>query len=306
MPSVSVENLNHRFALPDNLTFRELDNGFIFADIENNSASATVFIHGAHITSYVPKGEEPIIFLSSQSLFEPGKAIRGGIPISWPWFADHPTDKTKPAHGFARTSQWEVRGARHLSADETQITLGLVDNKETRNLWDYSFDLEIAISVGKELNAELTMTNTDNEEYEITSAFHTYYHVSDVNNVRIHGLDNTSYIDKVDQFSKKIQDGPVIIAGETDRIYLDTKKDCVIDDANLNRKIQIRKTGSNSTVVWNPWRSKAREMKDLGNEDYTKFVCVEATNAGTDIRTLAPGGKHLLGLNISIKNHEIK
>ena len=306
MPEVSVNNLNQEFALGDNLTFRELDTGFIFADIENDSASAQIFLHGAHITSYVPKGEEPIIFLSTQSLFEPGKAIRGGIPISWPWFADHPTDNTKPAHGFARTSQWEVRGTRQLSVDETQITLGLVDNKETRNLWDYSFDLEIAIRVGKELNVELTMTNTDNEEYALTSAFHSYYHVSDVNNVRIHGLDNTSYIDKVHNYSTKIQDGSIEVVDETDRIYLNTKNDCVIDDASLSRKIQIRKTGSNSTVVWNPWIDKAREMKDLGNEDYTKFVCVETTNAGTDIITLAPGGKHKLGLNVSIKNHEIK
>lgn len=302
MPNQSCEKLNQKFGVKDSLVFKEGPNGFIFADIENVSDSAQIFLHGAQITSYVPKGEEPVIFLSPNSIYESGKAIRGGIPISWPWFADHLTDKTKPSHGFARTSEWEVRGTTQLSADETQITLGLKDNDETYELWDYSFDIEISILVGKELSVSLTMTNTDKKEYAITSAFHSYYHVGDISEVAIVGFDDTSFIDKVDNFITKQQQGAVTIADETDRIYLDTNNDCVIEDKSLGRKIRIKKYGSNSTVVWNPWSEKAKAMKDLGDSDYTKFVCVETTNAGSDIITISPGEKHILALNILVEN----
>ena len=298
MPNLSIDNLNKNFG-SEHITFKEGPNGFIYAEINNHSASAKVFIHGAHVTSYIPKGQEPVIFLSSESLFEPGKAIRGGIPISWPWFADHPSDKTKPAHGFARTSEWEVRGSQKLSADETQITLGLRDNERTRELWDYSFDLEVSIHVGDELSHMLTTTNTDVKDFVITQAFHSYYHVGDINEVSIMGLEDTDYIDKVDNFKTKKQDGAVTITDETDRIYLNTTNDCVINDRRSGRNIRISKRGSNSTVVWNPWREKARAMKDLGDDDYTNFVCVETTNAGADLIAISPGEKHTLGLNIS-------
>ena len=254
----------------------------------------------AQITSFVPKGFKPLIFLSPKSLYQSGKAIRGGVPISWPWFADHPTDATKPAHGFARTCVWEVRGTRQISANKTQITLGFGDNEKTRALWDYSFDLEIAICIGKELNAELVMTNTGNYEFTITSAFHSYYHVGDINDVKIHGLNNTSYIDKVDNFTTKIQKGPITIWDETDRIYIDSNSDCIIEDRNLAREIRISKYGSNSTVVWNPWSEKARQMNDLGDEDYTGFVCVETANAGDDLITISPNKNHKLSMNVSV------
>ncbi len=297
-----LSNLNQQFAIKNHLDFIKGQDGLIYAEVKNDSGSARIFLHGAHISSYVPVGQEPVIFLSPDSLYEPGKAIRGGIPISWPWFADHPSDKSKPAHGFARTSLWEVRGSRQISSGGTEITLGLRDSDNTHSLWDHRFDLEIAVKIGRELEAELTMTNTGDDEFTVTSAFHSYYHVGDIGSVELYGLEDTDYIDKVSNYVTKRQDGPVTITDETDRIYLDTKNSCVIEDRALNRKILVRKTGSNSTVVWNPWSEKARAMKDLGDEDYRRFVCVETTNAAADMITIAPGDKHILGLRISVEN----
>ena len=302
MPSSNIDSLNREFSIAHHLVFKKGPNGLICAEVKNDSAEAQIFLHGAHITSFIPNGQEPVIFLSPKSLYEPGKAIRGGIPISWPWFADHPTVKTKPAHGFARTSLWDVRATRRISKDETAITLGLTDNEDTLKLWNYRFDLEIAIRVGNELDAGLTMTNTGKEDFTITSAFHSYYCVQDVSGVTIYGLEGCEYIDKVDNLTKKTQDGPVIITDEIDRIYLDSKGDCVIDDPGLNRKIRVEKSGSSSTVVWNPWTQKARKMKDLGDQDYVKFICVETTNAGKDLITPAPGEQHKLELNITVQN----
>jgi len=302
MPSSNINSLNRGFSIADNLVFKEGPHGLIYAQIDNDSGSAQIYLHGSHLTSFVPLGQEPVIFLSPLSQFEPGKAIRGGIPISWPWFADHSTDKTKPAHGFARTSLWEVRETKYVSKDETQITLGLTDNEDTVLLWEYSFDLEIVISIGKKLDIELAMKNRANEDVLLSAAFHSYYCVQDVSDITIYGLEGCEYIDKVDNFTKRMQAGPVKITEETDRIYLDTKSICVIEDPGSNRKIRIEKSGSNSTVVWNPWTEKARQMKDLGDQDYAKFICVETTNAGTDLITLAPDEQHALELNIAVES----
>ncbi len=301
MEIANTADLNKKFSIANNIAFKKGPNGLVYAEINNDSARAEIFLHGAHVTSFIPNGQEPVIFLSQLSQYEPGKAIRGGIPISWPWFADHPTDKTKPAHGFARTSLWQVRGTEQISIDETAITLGLTDNENTLELWDHSFDLEIMLRVGGELNAELAMRNSGKESFTISSAFHSYYNVGNIEDVTIHGLEGTAYVDKVDNFTKKIQDGLLTIAGETDRIYLDTRGDCVIEDKCLSRQIRIEKSGSSSTVVWNPWTQKARQMKDLGDHDYTKFVCVETTNAGDDLITLAPGERHKLELRVSVE-----
>jgi glucose-6-phosphate 1-epimerase len=300
MPSSNINSLNREFSIADNLVFKEGPNGLIYAEVKNDSASAQIFLHGAHITSFIPNGQEAVIFLSPLSQFEAGKAIRGGIPISWPWFANHPTDKTKPA---PRTSLWEVRGTKQISKDETQITLGLIDNENTHELWEHSFDLEIVISIGKELNIELTMKNKANEDVLLSAAFHSYYCVQDVSDIAIYGLEGCEYIDKVDNFTSKIEEGLIKITDETDRIYLDTKSNCFIEDPGLNRKIRIEKSGSSSTVVWNPWIEKARQMKDLGDQDYAKFVCVETTNAGTDLITLAPGEQHKLELNVTVESY---
>jgi len=299
---MTVDKLNHEFSLGRYLNFREGPNGLIYTHINNDSGSSEIYLHGAHITSYLPHGREPVIFLSDKSRYEPGKAIRGGIPISWPWFADHPTDSTKPAHGFARTSLWEVRDTQHISTDETEITLALNESKETHKLWDYSFDLKLKIIVGAELKAFLTTTNCDDKAFNITSAFHSYYNVGNISEVKVSGLEDTDYIDKVDNFTTKRQTGPVTITDETDRIYLDTETECIIEDLDLNRKIRISKSGSNSTVVWNPWSEKSRNMGDLPDDAFPSFACVETANAGTDNVTLTPGEQHGLCLNIAVES----
>ena len=300
MSEISIDYLNSKFSLARYLSFRDGPNGLIYAHINNDSGSAEIYLHGAHVISFVPHGREPVIFLSDKSRYEPGKAIRGGIPISWPWFADHPSDSTKPAHGFARTMLWEVRDTQHISTDETEITLALNESEETHKLWDYSFNLELRICVGAELNVILTMANCGDESFAVTSAFHSYYNVRNIDDVTIYGLEDTEYIDKVDNFKTKQQTGPLIITGETDRIYVNTETECIIEDLDLNRKIRISKSGSGSTVVWNPWGKKAHNMSDLPDDGYRNFVCVETTNAGMDIITLAPGEQHKLCLEIAV------
>lgn len=302
MPIEEIEALNQQYGLDEYLIFKEGAGGLAFAEINNGSASAEIYLHGAHITSFIPHGQKPVLFLSSLSQYETGKAIRGGIPISWPWFADHPTDSSKPAHGFARISLWEVRGTHIISEAETRIVFGLVDNESTLKLWNYRFDLELSVIVGKELISQLTMTNSGNKDFTVTSAFHSYYLVGNVDKIAIYGLEGANYTDKVANFSEKKQNGPIRIINETDRIYLDTANDCVIEDPVLKRKIRVHKSGSNSTVVWNPWIEKSHQMKDLGDQDYLNLVCVETTNAGKDIITISPGKQHNLEMKVAVES----
>lgn len=255
------------------------------------------------MTSYVPNGHEPVLFLSGLSRYEANKAIRGGVPVSWPWFADHPTDASKPAHGFARITDWTVRKTGILSDGETRITLGLADSETTRRLWNYSFELNLDISIGSALDLALTMKNTGGAPFSITSAFHSYFNISAISDITVHGLENTDYIDKVDGLKLKKQNGPIQISDETDRIYMHTDAECIIADPGFSRNIRIRKSGSISTVVWNPWEEKARSMSDLGDDDYLRFVCVETTNAGDDIIHIPPGGEHRLGLNVTVEKY---
>lgn len=296
----SIDDLSKRFGIPGQMTFKGGPGGLTVAEIDNGHATATVSLHGAHVTSFKPEGQEEVLFLSGHSRFEPGIAIRGGIPISWPWFADHPTDKGKPAHGFARISNWDVRGTE-IDGGGSRIRLGLNDNQYTRSLWPHAFDLGFIITVGKQLHLDLIAKNTGEEDFTITQAFHSYYHVSEINKIYIQGLEGCNYIDKVDNFQKKSQRGPLEITGETDRVYVDTTSDCLIHDPGLKRKIRIRKEGSKSTVIWNPWIAKAHQMKDLGDQDYKRFVCVETTNAGEDLITLGPDSEHILRADISIE-----
>lgn len=293
-----IEELIDEFSIDSHLDFKQGPGGFIFADIQNESASAQIFLHGAQLTSFIPKGLDDLIYLSPNSRFQPGVAIRGGIPISWPWFADHPTDKTKPAHGFARTSEWHVRETKKISESETEIRLGLTNENNTLKLFEHRFYLEVIFNISTQLDITLRMINIDTKEFSISSAFHSYYNINYITDTSVKGLEDTEYIDKVDDLRVKTQEGPVLITGETDRIYTDTESECVIEDPGFKRRIHIRKSGSSSTVVWNPWEEKSNAMKDLGTGEYKNFVCVETTNAGEDTVTIAPGEKHVLRVHV--------
>ncbi len=291
--------LEQQHGIPERLRFVEEQGGLIYAEITNDFADARIFLQGAHLSHYQPHGEQPLIWLSSKSNFAAGKSIRGGIPICWPWFGDNKDDSNKPAHGFARTSLWQVDETGE-GEEGTFIRLFLVDDENTRNLWPYSFRLELTVSVGENLVMALTAHNTGQQPFVCTVALHTYFTASDVSLLEITGLNDCNYLDKVENFKQKHQCGPVRFKGETDRIYLNTAKECVINDPLLKRSICVDKKGSNTTVVWNPGPEKAALMADMNDDGYKRMVCVETANAADDTITVLPGKSHLLQAKISV------
>lgn len=299
---LDLDTLDRRFGRKDHVTFAagpgELGP---VAHVANRHATASIALHGAHVMAFQPRDHQPVLWVSSRSAFRPGKAIRGGIPVCWPWFADHPTDRTKPAHGFVRAVPWSVVGTEIVDDAATRVRLRLDDDDATHALWPHRFELELAVTVGVSLAVALTIRNTGDAAFTSGGALHSYFTVGDVERVAVHGLDGCAYVDKVDALARKVQRGAVRIDAETDRVYLDTTADCVIDDSGLRRRIVIAKTGSRSTVVWNPWRAKAASMADFGDDEYPGMVCVETANAGADVVSIPPRASHVLGTTIRVE-----
>jgi glucose-6-phosphate 1-epimerase len=282
--------------------FRKGPGGLLFAQIENDLATATLCLQGAQLTQWQPRSQiEPMTFLSAMAHYTEGKPIRAGIPICWPWFGPHATNRLLPQHGFARNLLWEARAPVRLENGATQLSLLLSDNARTRELWPHRFSLEYRVTVADVLDIELTTTNADGEAFVLSEALHAYLQVGDIGAVQVLGLDGTEYIDKVDGEQRKRQEGPVTFAAEIDRVYVGTEAQCTIADRILKRRIHISKRGSRSTVVWNPWERKAAALADLGADPATRggwrqFVCVESANAGDNTLTLAPGESHSLAV----------
>ncbi len=296
-----ISALNLRFGIPGHVTFRDAPGGLAVVEVANNVANATIALQGAHVTNWTPNAAEPVIWLSPAAKFATGKSIRGGVPICWPWFGPHATESAFPGHGFARTVPWEVTEATMLPGGATRLTFRLIENEVTRAQWPHAVQVENHVTVGETLEFDLATRNLGNKEITIGDALHTYFKVGDVRRISIHGLEDCSYLDKVDGGSSKRQSGLVTIMAETDRIYIESTNDCLIDDPVLRRRIRITKRGSRTTVVWNPWIEKAAKMGDFGDNGYLGMVCVESANAANDVVKIAPGGTHHLWVRYQVE-----
>ena len=297
MTMPDINDLNKSFSIEANqhLSFIPGEGGIPRVEIGNDYASAIISLQGAHVLSWIPKGEEDVIWLSDDATFSMGKSVRGGVPICWPWFGAHDSETTFPAHGFARTILWSVKQTKALESGETQIIFAL-DSSELEEkiqpMWPQATVAEYRITIGKTLTLELITSNHSDESITIGQALHTYFNVYDVSQTTVSGLEGKDYLDKTTGFNRKNQTGPITINEEVDRVYLKTADDVVIDDTK--RKIRIEKKGSFSTVVWNPWQEVADKMGDLGKNGYRHMLCVESANASEDTVSIPPGESHTL------------
>jgi glucose-6-phosphate 1-epimerase len=290
---MSIEQLNTQYGLADQLKFVEGKGGFPCIEIHNQSAKALISLYSGQVLSFQPIAEPAdILFLSDRAYYQDGKAIKGGVPICWPWFGPDPEGLGRPSHGFVRNRFWNVINTEAISAAETKVTLGLADTAETQTIWPQSFELAIEISVGNTLTVELVTRNRGDRAFSITQALHTYFKVGDISQVRVLGLENTQYLDKVDSGIQKTQQGPVAIAQEVDRVYTDVKGELAIEDTALGRRIRITSSGSHTAIVWNPWAKICSEMADLGDDDYKSFVCVETANAANEVVEISPHSEY--------------
>jgi len=261
-------------------------------------AHCEIYLHGAHVAQYSPPDGKPILFLSKASHFAPGKPIRGGVPLIFPWFGPHPTNPKLPAHGFARTSEWAL-GPIRQERGGISVELTLSSSPATRELWPHDFELRFLVHVGPQLEMSLTVRNSGQSPFTFEEAFHTYLAVTDVRLLKIAGLSGRDYLDKM-QAGQRIRQGPdaITIVGETDRVYLATR-DTVTVTESTGRQLVLAKTRSDATVVWNPWIAKAKSMADFGDDEWPSMLCIETANAADHAVTLAPGEQHVMSATIS-------
>ncbi len=300
------DELNIHHGIDQQLMFIRGEHGIPLINISNVHATAIISMQGAQVVSWKPISAnagcaEDVIWVSEAANFTPGKSIRGGIPICWPWFGAHKTQLIYPAHGFARTTIWHIQSTLTLDDGSTRVCFTMEADEDNRAMWPPQTSVLLQITVGEKLELELVTHNHGSEAVTISQAFHTYFRVGEVSRVYLHGLDDTEYLDKREAFTRKHQRGPVTIEEEVDRVYLDTTTDCVIEDRSLKRNIVIVKCGSHSTVVWNPWQQTAEKMGDLGENGYRKMLCVETANAAEDEVVIEPGKDHHLWVQYEVK-----
>jgi len=294
-----ITRLNEQFGLPGVVEIAAGLGELAMVRVTLPAATAEIYLHGAHVASWRPVGTEEVIFLSSQSKFAAGKAIRGGVPICFPWFRAKVDDAKAPQHGFARTSEWSLESVERVDGSVI-VSLSLESSEATLALWPHAFRAVYRVTVGAELKLELSVTNTGNDSFSFEEALHTYHRVGDVERVRVAGLDSVTYLDNRDGNKAKTQRGDVVLTGAVDNAYLATESALEIVDPILGRRIEIEKAGSVTTVVWNPWSEAAKAMADLGDEEWHEFVCVEASNILSGAVTLATGGEHAISATIRL------
>jgi glucose-6-phosphate 1-epimerase len=292
------------FRLNPELKFSEDAQGLKFIEINNSLATAKIALQGAHVMEWQPKSAAaPVLWLSSQARYVKGRSIRGGVPICWPWFGAHPTDSSYCTHGFARVIPWQLSEAETLRNGATRLVLHMLETAESKRQLSYPFLLSVTITIGETLKIDLATTNKANHPFMIGEAFHTYFNISDISNIKITGLEDALYSDKVFKYERRVQSSDIKFSGEFDRVYLNTTTDCVIEDAGLNRKIRIGKSGSTTTVVWTPGPEKAHQMGDMGTADeWRTMVCVENANALENSVVVNPNHTHTLTAEYSVED----
>ena len=186
---MTLAELNQKFGIDNHLKFGEIAGGLIAAEIHNAHASASIALQGAHLMTFQPRGHEPVIWLSKYAKFAAGKSIRGGVPVCWPWFGPHATDAKLPGHGYARTVMWAVLETKALPDGATFISFSLVDTETTRAQWPHPSSVKIEMTVGSTLRAELVTHNSGKQTFTLGEALHTYFHISDVAQMTIRGLE---------------------------------------------------------------------------------------------------------------------
>ena len=280
------------------VTFLDGQGEMPMLEVSTAWSTAEIYLHGAHVTQFKKKDEPPLLFMSQCSRFTEGHPIRGGIPVIFPWFGAR---EGLSQHGFARVKVWDLKEFVPAPDGSVSVRFRLPDCPEASGYPPFTADY--IVTVNQSLTLQLIITNQSKDaEFTFENCLHTYFDVGDATAISIRGLKGISYLDKVAGYVEKTDTDDVLrIASEVDRTYLDTTGTIEILDPRLGRKILVEKQCSASTVVWNPWIAKSRQMSDFGDEEYKRMVCVESGNVASNSISLPPGGSSTLTVKLSSK-----
>ena len=266
--------------------------------VDNAACTGEVYDQGAQVTRWAPTGADPVLYVSTQLRLAPGRSIRAGVPICWPWFGPGRAAGMEPVHGFARTSTWHLSG-RDDGPEGTLLTYRLTSDEATSPHWPYRYTVELRASFGPTLEVSLTTTNTGDDVFDFEEALHAYLVVGDVHAARLTGLDGKSFFDKVTG-TERVQQGDLTFAGETDAVFR-TSDPVTLYDPAFGRRLVVTTEGAADVVVWNPWAAKAAEVPDIGDDDWQRFVCIEGANAFEHAVALEPGESHTTSYRVEVQ-----
>ncbi|MBS1156188.1 MAG: hypothetical protein H6R07_2112 [Proteobacteria bacterium] len=269
------------------------DAGLPMLVVENDLGRAVIALQGAHLMAFQPKGEREMFWVSPKCVLEAGKPIRGGIPLCLPWFGPG-ADGTTP-HGFARLMSWDLVEAEICEDGATRVVLELAGDASTSALWPHAFCFRLDVVVSSKLELELTAENRSSEPAPFAFAFHTYFAVPNVAEARVAGLEGVTYIDKMENFARKQQQGDVTISAVTDRIYLDVPAVQTLKTAAGDVQIE---SDAKCAVVWNAWTND-KNIADLGEGNHVGYLCVERCDVADRAVTLAAGGTYQTWMALS-------
>lgn len=273
-------------------------NGLDVVELETPASTCSVALQGAQVLGFAPRGERDWLWVSPKARWSAGSALRGGIPICFPWFGPHPTERGFPAHGFARTRPWRLLGVDEVAGERLRAVFELRADEQTEALFPHPFTARATVIAGDDLQLAFEVENPGSDAFAFELALHSYFAVSDVAAISIEGLGGCGYVDKVAGGARRRQgDGPIRIVGEVDRVY-DRAGPLTLVDPGPARSLRLETAGAASTVVWNPGPEKARALADLGPDGFRAFVCVETGTVGDGRVVLPPGGRHLLTVRV--------
>lgn len=286
-------------ALPASVRLGIGQGGLPLVRVNARAGQASVYLQGAHVTNWTPAGGPSVLWMSEFGEFAPGRPLRGGVPVCFPWFGPNQTDATAPVHGFARLADWRLLKA-HEAGDDVVLVFCLTDTAATRSsVWPWRFEAEYTVTVGATLGLALQISNLDVVPVTFEEAFHTYLGVPDIHAVSVSGFEDLAFIDRLADPEAQVAEGrPVTVSKETDRIYLGTGNEALISDGT-GRTLSIATEGSASRVIWNPWHAKAAAMADFGADEWTGMICVETANVRGDRVRLTPGESHTMSAEIT-------
>jgi len=290
---------DRRSEIPGTAAVVQGNGGLQKVRITSPEVEGEMYLHGAHITSWKPTGKEEVLFLSSQSRWEQGHAIRGGIPICFPWFGGKADDPKAPAHGFVRTKAWQLETIARVE-DGVTVSMSTESDEDTKRWWPAEFRLVYRVTFASELRLELVVTNTGKASLRFEEALHAYHRVGNILKTGVGGLCTVHYIDKTESNRKKIQYGEIAIVSETDRVYLNTSNAIELEDPVLRRRTRVAKENSRTTVVWNPWVQKAHSLSDFADDEWMQMICIETSNVSDFAVDLAPGQQHKMKAVVSV------
>lgn len=299
MATHKIADLQGQFGIPGIAEIVDGNGGLAKVRVHSSSSSGEIYLHGAQVTSWTPAHAEEVFFLSSQSRWEDGHAIRGGIPICFPWFRAKADDPHAPSHGFVRTKSWELESVAQVG-DAVVVTMATASDAGTHKWWPPDFRLLYRVTFGSELTLELTLINVGSTPARFEEALHCYFSVGSVAAARVHGLDGAHFLDNTRSNEERIQQGDVVLKAQTDNAYLNTQSPLELEDPEKRRRIHIEKENSLTTVVWNPWREGAAALSDLANDEWTKMLCVEPSNILANAVTLVAGQQHTIRARIRV------